>query len=1010
MTSELELKSSIPLTSKSTQTERFSLSKESQTSDDNTNSTVVNHKDSSQGKLSNEQTEDDENSQRKKSVSKKLVDIEQFVLNLQDELIKLEEDEFGLFSHTNQKQVVSSLRLNLNKRLGELWSIEVVESKKLRARADELSMKLESTTNDYEKQIEDLEKELCIEAEARLNLENELLQYRKEVMVLGSEIWTTRLKVDGVTSDSSKDFSFTDGTSTPPDEMIGSRRHSISSLSLSRCNSDDSLHENSRRKAELYLAEIDNNKAKEELDDLKQSFMQLNQDLADSGKERQEMEEKFINLMNENKAITLKFKVCEEKNNALEEKVIHISAMKTTLQDELLKLKGKEHSHLEEIRGYKEKIATFEVEKTHLKQELSKTEIKFTTMDNKYHEISKDLMETTKRLKEAQTRLKAREQELTDLHEAYDRLRTHISYDDSDRESLVEVKMKQNGRRDSGTPSRIQSIHLVSRAKVQNKKKQPTLLAAKKKMSMKRSPRNDELSPRRNTIKRGTIGKRGTLTSPRDSHTLTRNDSDRDTLKRGKGQDRRTLKRDNEEDQKLKSELLLAKEQLIRLKGELTLSNIQTANLGTHLSSLREDSNKLEVELSSIRRSPGASKGDETFRISKGDKQLETELGNAKEKIIILQDQILALRKEKSSSEEKVEESEQEVKQLRSELYKTRDGLERSQEVVKILNKEIELLETKNQILQHRLTSYTCEELQNILAEKEGALNGRESEYKLAQYEQDKARFEKEIEHLNNEKTKLEDMQTLVQQLVEVEDEQALLKRRLRDAVKQAAKNEEIEENNAKPYETENSAQKRKSQRAVNEIQQNVEKKLEEYYVENTALRCEVDALRIYISNLETENKTVKYKLSVSESMHGNTNKKVLATLLASAKHEREELRETLNTVYSEKEDIEEALSVARIKSERLQRELLVVTTSRNKIEKELDAVKTDTQTPEKENTSTSLTMEEKSVVELVRGFLCSIGSRNAKDKDIKEFAKALLARNIQINGVIFQFPCCWYC
>ncbi|KAK3705683.1 hypothetical protein QZH41_009516, partial [Actinostola sp. cb2023] len=961
---------------------------------------------------SSKDNSEDENAIRKKSVSKKLVDIEQFLLNLQDELIKLEDDESALFSHTNRRQVVSSLRLNLNKRLGELWSIEVVESKKLRARVDELTIKLESATYDFEKQIEDLEKELYNESQVRLNLEKELLQYRKEVMDLGSEIWTLSNESDYINDEISKENRFSSasdaqiGAVTVPDETDSVRRHSSCSLSISRCNSDDSLHDK-RQKAELYLAEVDAKKSKEELTSLKQTFLQLNQDLADSGKVRQEMEERFVHLVNENKVITLKFKAYEEKNHALEEKVIRVSTLKTTLQEELLKVKEAEHVHLEEIRGYKEKIATFEVEKTKLKQELSKMEIKFTSMDNRYQEMNKELVETKRRLKEAQLRLKDREQELADLHEAYDRLRSHIDADDSDRESVVEVKMK-SGARGSPTPSRIQSIHLVSRARSQSKKKPPSFLAAKKKMSMKRSPRNDEISPRRNTLKKGTIGKRGTLTSPRDSKTLTRGDSERDSLKRAKVHERQTLKHDNEDDQKLKSELLLAKEQLIRLKGELTLSNIQTANLGTHLTSLREDSNKLDVELSSMRRTPVSKGASEDSYISSRNNSLEIQLGNAKEKIIELQDRILTLRREKTSAEEKVSHSEEEVKQLRSELYKARDSLDRSQDVVKILKKELELLETKNQILQQRLTSYSTKTTQMFLAERDGTQdedsNSSENpetllkvdQEKLAQYEQDKMRLEKEIEQLSNEKVKLEDMQNLVQQLVEVEDEQLLLKRRLRKVVKQAKK-DDSEEDHVKTNGAGKTEPKRNSLRTVNVSQQSSDNKLEEYYVENTALRCELDALRIYICNLENENKTVKYKLSISESMHGNSDKRVLATLLASAKHEREELRETLNGVYSEKEDMEESLNVARIKNQRLQRELSQETRNRNDLEKELDSLKTDI--PEMDKPSTSLTVEESRFAELVKGFLYSIGTRNAKEKDIKEFAKTLLARKIQLTG-----------
>ena len=695
----------------------------------------------------------------------------------------------------------------------------------------------------------------------------------------------------------------------------------------------------------------------------------------------------------------------EEKNKELEHELGHVSVLKTSLQDELLQAKSVIHVHLEDIRNYKEMIAKFEVEKTHLKQELSAREIKFIAVDNKCNEMEQELENTKKLLQNAQGRLEAYEEELHHLREMCERLRNQGENDSERGEKLVEVKMKGGHRRDAATPSRIQSIHLVSRVKSQINRK-PSFVANKKKVTIKRSPRQEETLVRRNTLKRGTMGKKGTLTSPRDSKTLTRDSDTRTTLKRTKTLERRaTIRRESDEDHKLKSELLLAKEQLVRLKGELTLSNIQTANLGTHLTSLREDSNKLEVELSSMRRTPNEATQDPNS--ARSGTNVEIELTDAKEKIIKLQDEILSLRREKATSAEKFSESEEELKKLRADLYKSRDGLERSQEVVNILKKEIEVLTMKNQILQERLNNYSRETAENVIRgnvndldqdishkdnENESQKIGKEQ---LEYYEKDRLRLQQEIEELSNNKVKLEDMRNLVQKLVDVEDEQMALKRRLRDAVK------EVEEDGSKDVAGEdgknkNSSPKRYS-RKISEVSQNKdEEKFEEYYVENTALRCEVDALRIYIANLENEIKSMKYKLSVSESMQGNQDKKALAVLLASAKHEREELRETLNGVYSEKEDLEEALSVAKVKSERLQRELSNVVKNKQDMEVELQAIKTGNAAHEDSLITSFSCEEERRLIELVKGFLYNIGVQNAEEKDILDLAKSLLSRNNQ--------------
>lgn len=111
----------------------------------------------------------------------------------------------------------------------------------------------------------------------------------------------------------------------------------------------------------------------------------------------------------------------------------------------------------------------------------------------------------------------------------------------------------------------------------------------------------------------------------------------------------------NRRNNKLNSELTRAKEQLVRLKAELTMSNMQTRNLGTQLTSLREDSTKLEAELSTVRGFPKNS-GQRRNSISCYDEtvRLEIELAEAKEKIIDLQEKLLSIYKEKFALEEKI--------------------------------------------------------------------------------------------------------------------------------------------------------------------------------------------------------------------------------------------------------------------------------------------------------------------------------------------------------------------
>ncbi|XP_048585259.1 kinesin-like protein KIN-7I isoform X3 [Nematostella vectensis] len=909
-------------------------------------------------------------------------DLGNFLFYVQEELAKIERNQTAIDENSQQREKISNLRDVMTKRVSEEWSIRITENCTLKKQVADLIKKLESERKGYEQQIKDLKAELEAGMQARIELENELLLYSGQLTLqvealncLNDRLTDTELDsqdlVSGRTANivektertinengasihktTSKDCE--DGVDWEEDRIISIQRARSDSLNT---EFDDTVE---IKKDELLQAEKENDDAKAELESLKRKFLELGEELAHSGKYREELEKRFEELVSEKNVLRACLEESRNKCAGLHDSLDASYSGQEQLEAEIDSLVSQNDVLMSEVKKMKASRIATEKDVATTKTLLYSAEVKNGLIEKRLKEKCKKLEETANALKRAQESLKQSKEEFRELHDAYIKMQVEHE-NESDRESLVEVKLNSHT---SDTPrGRIQSISAVSRARAQARKQSP-----KKRRTFKvNSPRHsDRSSPnsRNNSLSR----RHGSPATCRRSLN-SGPDSQKSSLTRVNalvGDDKLKPANDCDEDNKLKNELMLAKEQLVRLKSELTSSNIQTTDIGSQLSCLRDESNKLEAELTSMKRAPQADdKSTATIH-------LEVELSDWKDQASSLQSEVAQLKKDKAAAMHKVIDSEEQMIQLRSRLYKTEDSLVRNQDTVKLLSKENTDLRVEIERLRSRLSVYASETAKEIVdGNGEGkAKCGVVTKTKWESMMEDKKKLQSEIEELSKDKLRLQDMQSLVRRLVSAEDEKINLKQKLRLAL----------ENSKLPLESEDAS----PNIAINKdtVAHSVitvsEKQSEDLYVENMALRCEVDALKIYISNLENELKSLKFKLSVSETTNGNTSKKVLGTLLASAKHEREELRETLNEVYSEKEDTEEELNVERVKSAKLQRELVRVCKEKEEMDKELKRLQSEE--------------GEGSLIGVLRNFMESIGVANASERDIKEMVVSLIA------------------
>lgn len=366
----------------------------------------------------------------------------------------------------------------------------------------------------------------------------------------------------------------------------------------------------------------------------------------------------------------------------------------------------------------------------------------------------------------------------------------------------------------------------------------------------------------------------------------------------------------NRKNSRLNSELTRAKEQLVKLKAELTMSNIQTKNLGTQLSSLREDSTKLEAELSTVRVSPKNSRQrrnsfsyyDETVRLG-------VELGEAKERIIDLQEKLLDIYKEKFALEERILslEGDSEPKDeacavqnaaLGTTPCSTENSLDGG-EVQKMSLDHVKLFENKVHLL-----------------------------------EAEKAQLKQDLQNTNADKNRLEGLEFYLRQLITLDEEQLRLKNKL----KILATSDELHNSEANHQETDSSTRRNNWSRIM---ENDFCIELRELTAENFALQEEAYILKETIVDLQNGLAALKLKLSIKESVHEATrDRRAAASLLVSTRQERAELKNALDVALVEKDDLEEELAQMKMKYNKLQRELAMTSMVKDDLELEIVSLK----------------------------------------------------------------------
>lgn len=512
-------------------------------------------------------------------------------------------------AQTNDMDDISSLRAVINQRLGEEWSVVVLENAKMKSELDNIRGRIDEEKRSFESELtdskfskanggetpadEDVFADEALFSESEV--ESPMIDRRVfEIMIYDQNKVIAKLEMDKLELakglqryrvDCNKKLDVTDGKIE----------------STNKPQQDGSLTKNDLRtivKEKLHnfsTVQQENESLKSELDSLRRKFNSLEKEHDDSNKLRESLEQNLETLVEGEKKLAINIAEMNEKCRKLEESVALSSTENNELKEQLIELEHKLYTTQQDRDAIKEQKTALE-ERIREQQDNIERELASEREQNMI--LEKKLQAKTQEFEEGKNLLKLKESCLSKVEAEL--AETKASYEKLMQERLNEYELEKDSM-----VKEINSLRCLQGL--------PTL----------------NLVPNKENVTKKQETKGGLLS----------------------GEKRAQNKKNN----KLNSELTRAKEQLVRLKAELTMSNMQTRNLGTQLSSLREDSTKLEAELSTVRVSPRNSRQrrnsfsyyDETVR-------LEIELAEAKEKIIDLQEKLLSIYKEKFALEEKI--------------------------------------------------------------------------------------------------------------------------------------------------------------------------------------------------------------------------------------------------------------------------------------------------------------------------------------------------------------------
>ena len=498
-------------------------------------------------------------------------------------------------AQTNDMDDISSLRAVISKRLGEEWSLVILENARMKSELDKIRGRINEEKRSFESELTKSKLKEEKEGEATLQ-EDEVPNHARDQKVLEIMIYDQNKIIAKLEMDKLELVKGLQRYKAPPNQPQAVDVTFEETCDLQHEDSiiKDDLETIVREKLhELSRVYQENESLKCELDSLRSKCKSLEKENNNSNESEEMFEQKLVNSLSEMEtSVTSQLNeksseldgtsaVSTKENNDLKEKL-------SELEHELCKIQQERDAITEQNIALEKRM----------REQQDNIESALALEKEQKANFEQQLQAKTREFEEGKTLLKVKENCLSKVEAELGE--TKESYEKLMQERLNEYELeKDNMIKEINGLRCLQGL--------------PALKLASNRESV--TPRQEE---------------RGGSVSV-EKHTQ------------------------NRENNKLNSELTRAKEQLVRLKAELTMSNMQTRNLGTQLSSLREDSTKLEAELSTVRGFPkNSGQRRNSFSCNDETVRLEIELAEAKEKIIDLQEKLLSIYKEKFALEEKI--------------------------------------------------------------------------------------------------------------------------------------------------------------------------------------------------------------------------------------------------------------------------------------------------------------------------------------------------------------------
>lgn len=503
-------------------------------------------------------------------------------------------------AQTNDLDDISSLRAVINQRLGEEWSLVILENAKMKSELDNIRGRINEEKRSFESELTKWKLKEEKGGEAMFQ-EEEVPNHARDQKVLEIMIYDQNKVIAKLEMDKLELVKGLQRYKAPPNQPqadVDVRLEQTCELQQEDLPTKDDLETIVREKLhELSKVHQENESLKIELDSLRSKYNSLEKENSNSNRSGEMLEQRLENSLSEMETnlSTSVTPQMNEKCTELEKNLAVSTKENNEFKEKLTELEQKLCIIQQDRDAIKEQNIALEKsmreQQDNIESALALEREQKTTFEQQLQAKTRECEEGKTLLKLKENCLSKVEAELAETKESYEKLM---------QERLNEYELeKDNMIKEINGLRCLQGL--------------PTLKLASSRENV--TARQEE---------------KGGLVSA----------------------EKRTQNRKNN---KLNSELTRAKEQLVRLKAELTMSNMQTRNLGTQLSSLREDSTKLEAELSTVRGFPkNSGQRRNSFSCYDETVRLEIELAEAKEKIIDLQEKLLSIYKEKFALEEKI--------------------------------------------------------------------------------------------------------------------------------------------------------------------------------------------------------------------------------------------------------------------------------------------------------------------------------------------------------------------